>query len=85
MIRDGFITPHDAARYLGIPLDEIYEMLAAGELPGTRIGGRWRIRISALERWLDEEVSKEELSKLARRLKGVDPRKLEEFLSHEGD
>ncbi len=87
MIRDGFITPHDASRYLGIPLDEIYEMLAAGELPGVQLGGRWRIRISALERWLDEEVSKEELAKLARRLKGVAPRKIEEFLSQaqEGD
>lgn len=81
MIRDGFITPHDAARYLGISLDQIYEMLAAGELPGVRLGGRWRIRLRELERWLDEEVSKEELTKLARRLKGVDPRKVKEFLS----
>lgn len=78
---DGFIKPIDASRYLGIPLSEIYAMLDAGELPGVKLGNRWRIRISALERWLDEEVSKEELSKLAKRLKGVDPKKLEEFLS----
>jgi len=80
MVRyDGFIKPIDASKYLGIPIGEIYKMLETGELPGVRLGNRWRIRISALERWLDEEVSQEELSKLAKRLKGVDPKKLEEF------
>jgi excisionase family DNA binding protein len=73
MIRDGFITPLDVSRYLGIPIGKIYKMLDAGELPAVRLGSRWRIRISELERWLDEEVSQEELSKLAKRLKGADP------------
>ncbi|MFQ6117810.1 MAG: helix-turn-helix domain-containing protein [Candidatus Bipolaricaulia bacterium] len=76
---DGFIKPSEASRYLGIPIGEIYKMLDAGELPGVRLGDRWRIRLSALERWLDEEVSQEELSRLAKRLGHVDPQKLEEF------
>ena len=80
MVRyDGFIKPIDVSHYLGISIGEIYRMLEAGELPGARLGNRWRIRISALERWLDEEVSQEELSKLAKRLGHVDPQKIEEF------
>jgi len=86
---DGFLKPSDASRYLGIPIDEIYKMLEAGELPGVRLGDRWRIRISALERWLDEEVSEEELTKLAKRLKGkgkgIDPQRLEEFFRRGGE
>ncbi|MFQ6090030.1 MAG: helix-turn-helix domain-containing protein [Candidatus Bipolaricaulia bacterium] len=84
MVRyDGFIKPSEASRYLGIPIGEIYKMLEAGELPGVRLGNRWRIRISALERWLDEEVSQEELSRLAKRLGDVDPKKLKEFFGKE--
>lgn len=78
--QEGFIKPIDASKYLGIPIGEIYKMLDAGELPGVRMGNSWRIRISALEQWLDEEVSQEELSQLAQRLPDVDPKKLEEFL-----
>ena len=82
MVRyDGFIKPLDAARYLGIPLSTIYAMLDAGELPGVRLGNRWRIRIRDLERWLDEAVSQEELSKLAKRLKNVDPERVKRLLS----
>ena len=84
MIRDGFLTPLEASKYLGISLEQIYEMLEAGELPGIRLGGRWRVRLSALERWLDEEVSQEELSKLAKRLKDVDTRESEELWGREG-
>ena len=84
MVRyDGFIKPIDVSKYLGIPIGEIYRMLDAGELPGARLGNRWRIRISALERWLDEEVSQEELSKLAKRLRDIDPQRLEEFFGKE--
>ncbi len=80
MVRyDGFLKPIDASKYLGIPIGEIYKMLDAGELPGVQLGNRWRIRISALEQWLDEEVSKEDLEKLSKRLGDVDPKRLEEF------
>lgn len=77
----GFMKPVEASNYLGIPVNEIYKMLEERELPGLKIGNRWRIRISELERWLDEEVSKEELVKLSKRLKDVDGKSVERFLS----
>jgi len=58
----------EAARYLSFPVDVVYEMLEEGELPGKKVEGRWRIDIEELEQWLDEEVTQEELDRLAKRL-----------------
>jgi excisionase family DNA binding protein len=74
----GYLKPWAAARYLGIPVEEVQKMLESGELPGVRIEGQWRIPLERLEEWLDEEVSQEELKKLAEHVK-VDPKKIESF------
>jgi len=76
----GYLKPWEAARYLGIPVEEVQKMLESGELPGVKIEGQWRIPLERLEAWLDEEVSQEELRKLAKHLKSVDPKKVESFL-----
>lgn len=78
MKRGGYLRPWEASRYLGIPIEEIYKMLEAGELPGEKIEGSWRIDLMKLERWLDEEVSPQELKKLAKRL-NVSERQVKEF------
>jgi len=79
MKRGGYLRPWEASRYLGIPVGEIYNMLEAGELPGEKFEGQWRIDIMELEEWLDEEVSPQELKKLAKRL-NVSERRVKEFL-----
>jgi len=76
----GYLKPWTAAQYLGIPLEEVEKMLESGELPGVKIGGQWRVPIDQLERWLDEEVSPDELRKLAEHLKDVDPKEIDAFL-----
>ncbi len=80
----GYLRPATAAQYLGIPLEEVQKMLESGELPGVKIGSQWRVPLDELEKWLDEEVPPAELKKLAQRLKGVDPKKVEEFLKEQG-
>lgn len=76
----GYLKPGTAAQYLGIPLEEVRSMLEQGELPGVVINGQWRVPIDQLERWLDEEVSSEELKKLARHLEGVGSQEVESFV-----
>lgn len=76
----GYLKPWAVAQYLGIPLEEVEKMLESGELPGVKIGGLWRVPLEELERWLDEEVSQEELIRLSKHLKDVDPKKVDEFL-----
>ncbi len=76
----GYLRPITVSQYLGIPLDEVQKMLESGELPGIKIRGQWRVPLEQLERWLDEEVSPDELRRLAAHLKDVDPQKVEEAL-----
>ncbi len=77
---EAFMKPWQVSKYLGIPIEEVYNMLKEGELPGTKIDERWRIRRTKLEKWLDEEASKEDLIKLSKRIKEVDEETIEDFI-----
>jgi len=81
--RGGFLRPWQVSQYLGIPIEKVYEMMESGELPAEKIEGRWRVDIAKLEKWLDEDVSPEEIQKLAQRL-NVPEEKVKEFLKKAG-
>jgi len=66
--REVFFSPWQAADYAGLKIDALYELLASGEVAGDRVDGRWRVRKSVLDAWLDAEVSPEELAKLASKM-----------------
>ena len=76
----GYLKPWEASRYLGIPFEEIYQLLQSDELPGVQIDGQWRVSLEKLEEWLDEDVSQKELKHLAGHLKGADPKKIKQLL-----
>ena len=59
--REMFFSPWQAADYTGLKVEAIYELLASGEIAGEQVDGRWRLRKSVLDAWLDAEVSPEEL------------------------
>lgn len=42
----------DAAVLLDMAPETIRRLLAAGKLPGTRVGGRWRIPVDVIDRLL---------------------------------
>ena len=46
------LTPAQAAELLQVPEDELVALAEAGELPGRRIGERWRFSRPALIAWL---------------------------------
>ncbi|MDE0205830.1 MAG: helix-turn-helix domain-containing protein [Candidatus Tectomicrobia bacterium] len=66
--REAFLAPWQAADYAGLKLEAIYEMLDSGELAGERTEGRWRIRKTVLDAWLDAEVEPEELERLTTKM-----------------
>ncbi len=74
----GFLRPWQVSQYLGIPVDKVYEMMESGELPAEEIEGRWRVDLAKLEKWLDEDVSKEDIEKLAKHL-NVAEEKVKDF------
>lgn len=66
--REAFLAPWQAADYAGLKLEAIYDMLDSGELTGEQTDGRWRIRKSVLDAWLDAEVEPEELERLTTKM-----------------
>jgi excisionase family DNA binding protein len=66
-----FFSAWQAADYAGLTIEAIYELLESGEIAADKIDDRWRIRKSALDTWLDAEVSEAELVQLASKLRHV--------------
>jgi excisionase family DNA binding protein len=64
-----FFAPWQAADYAGLKIEAIYELLETGEIHGEQVDGRWRIRKSVLDAWLDAEVTPQELEKLTPKLR----------------
>jgi excisionase family DNA binding protein len=75
-----FLAPWQAADYAGLKVEAIYELLETGEVAGDKVDGRWRIRKSVLDAWLDAEVAPEELEKLATKMQGLTPEQARELL-----
>ena len=66
-----FLAPWQAADYAGLKVETIYELLEIGEITGDKMGGRWRIRKTVMDAWLDTEVLPEELQKLSTQMHGL--------------
>lgn len=47
----------DVAHELGVTTGRVYQLIAAGEIPALRIGGRVRIPRAEWERWISERVT----------------------------
>jgi len=45
----NLLTVKETAEYLRIPLPTVYYLVQRGKIPGIQIGGRWRIKKSALD------------------------------------
>lgn len=52
------ISVAEAAQYLGIGRNRIYDLLHEGKLPAVRLGKNYRIPIKSLDEWLDKEAQK---------------------------
>lgn len=55
--RPLFLTPKQAAPLLGMSEDAIREAVRAGELPGRKVMGRYRLLASALEELVPRPVA----------------------------
>jgi len=48
-MQSDLLTPEEAAVLLRLNRETVYRNLRRGVLPGTKLGGQWRISKSALE------------------------------------
>lgn len=56
------LTAREAARYLRLALPTFYRYLREGKIPQSKIGGRYRFKRSALDRWLGAKGAGEGIS-----------------------
>lgn len=75
-----FFAPWQAADYAGLRVEAIYELLESGDIAGEKVDGRWRIRKSTMDAWLDAEVSDEELQKLTTQMRGLSAEQAQQLL-----
>lgn len=48
-----YLTTEEAAAYLRLKERKLYELLAEGQIPATKVTGKWLFARSALDRWLE--------------------------------
>ena len=47
------LTAEDLAEYLGFSKNWVYRKAEAGEIPGVKLGKRWRFKRSVIDKWLE--------------------------------
>ena len=46
-----------ASQYLGICPDTLYRYITEGEIPAFKLGNRWKLRKTILDRWMERKMS----------------------------
>jgi excisionase family DNA binding protein len=54
---DEMLTIEDLAAYLKLKPQTIYKWAQSGKIPGAKFGKEWRFRRSAIERWIDSQIT----------------------------
>lgn len=47
----------EAAVYLGISRDTLYKYISKNRIPAFRLGNRWKVKKTVLDRWMEAESS----------------------------
>lgn len=50
------MTAEQLASYLSFSKNWIYRKAEAGELPGIKMGNRWRFKKSIIDQWLEQRI-----------------------------
>lgn len=52
-----FLSVRDVARLMNLSTGRIYQLLAAGEIPVSKIGGSYRVPAEAWNAWLSHKAA----------------------------
>ena len=45
-----------ASQYLGVSTDTLYRYVTDGQVPAFKLGNRWKLRKTALDRWMERKM-----------------------------
>ena len=54
IIMDELLTVEEVAQKLKMHPDTVARLLRTGKIPGYKIEGSWRVKLSELEQWIEE-------------------------------
>ena len=54
------MTITEAAEYLGITKDTLYDYAGSGFVPAFKLGNRWRFSLQRIRQWVEEQHTKEQ-------------------------
>lgn len=55
IMTDQILTLKEVAEYLKLTEKTAYRLAAERKLPGFKVGGSWRFKMSDLEAWIEEQ------------------------------
>ena len=61
-----------ACQYLGVSRETLYKYLNEEKIPGFKLGNRWKLKKTVLDRWMESESTQREGALRAQRRK-ADP------------
>jgi PTS system nitrogen regulatory IIA component len=53
MTDERWMTVQEVADYLHVSTDLIYRLAQKGEIPASKVGGRWRFKKEKIDRWME--------------------------------
>jgi len=53
------MTAEELAEYLSFSKNWVYRKAEAGEIPGVKLGNRWRFKKSVIDKWLEKRIAAE--------------------------
>ncbi|EHQ16457.1 DNA binding domain protein, excisionase family [Shewanella baltica OS183] len=53
---DEILTLKELASYLKLTEKTAYRLAAEGKLPGFKVGGSWRFKVSTIQDWIKENT-----------------------------
>lgn len=56
---DQILTLKEVAQYLKLTEKTAYRLAAEKKLPGFKVGGSWRFKMTDLEEWIEEQKRKD--------------------------
>ncbi len=57
--RPRIMTVYEVSRYLRVHVSSVYRMLEVNKIPSFKIGGLWRFRKDAIDKWIAQKEKTE--------------------------
>lgn len=51
---ENLLTIEELGKYLKLSVRTLYPMAKEGKIPGVKVGGSWRFRLSEVNKWIDD-------------------------------